>query len=111
MTEQLNATPSKDLPAPPAWADSKAREQMVNEWCHVLGEIRPDDADTEDEKFWRVELLQYEEVELTADPPDVVRFAPTIWINGSRYRLEQATALAELITQGVSLAEQEQPTS
>ena len=109
MTEQLTSTASKDLPAPPAWADSKVREQMVNEWCHVLGEVRPDDADPGEDKFWRVELLQYEEVELTADPPSVLRFTPTIWINGSRYRLDQATALAGLISQGVALAGQEQP--
>jgi hypothetical protein len=103
MTDQLTSNPSKDVPAPPAWADSKAREQMVNEWSHVLGEVRPDDPEPGEEVL-RVELLQHEEVEFTTDPPSVLRFPPTIWVNGNRYRLDQATVLAELIAAGVALA-------
>lgn len=109
MTDQLTSNPIEGLPGPPAWADSKVREQMVNEWSHVLGEILPDDAEPGEDAY-RVELLQYEEVELAMDPPSLVRFPPTIWINGARYPLAQAAALAELITQGVALAGQERPT-
>jgi hypothetical protein len=104
VTDHQTPSEPSSLPEPPAWADDKTAEINLSEWSRALGEVWPID----DQPF-RVAIVQFEEVDLTTSPITVVRSEPQLRINGNRYALDQASALADIIATGLRMVELRHP--